>query len=154
MTGPACSARSSSDAPVCASLVRATSAKSNPPKHARVADNHQRSCLWTGAPCPQRLYRRPPHPRGLRPHRRLSSMSPVSPGRRSSASTRAGAMERKELLDGRCIVSPGPQSHSAIRKRTRFRISRGTDPPRRGIQEDRPFLPRFLLHEIIFAHSP
>ena len=30
MTGPACSARSSSDAPVCASLVRAASAKSSP----------------------------------------------------------------------------------------------------------------------------
>ena len=48
-----------------------------------IADNHQRSRLWISARClrTQRPYRRPPHPRGLRPHRRLSSMSPVSPGR-------------------------------------------------------------------------
>ena len=42
--GPApCSFPSSSDAPVCASLVRAASAKSSPPMHARVIDNHPRS---------------------------------------------------------------------------------------------------------------
>ena len=48
MTGLVCSARSSSDAPVCASLERAASAKCSP-LLARVADNHQRSRLWTAA---------------------------------------------------------------------------------------------------------
>ena len=75
MTGPACSFRSSSDAPICASLLRAASAKSSPLMHAWVTDNHP----WTCAGCPstQRPYRRPPHPRGLRPHRRFNSMSPA-----------------------------------------------------------------------------
>ena len=82
-TGPACSARSGSDAPVCASLEQVASAKSSPVLHAWVADDHQRSRLWTAARCPrtQQLDRRPPHVRGLGPYRRLSSMSPVSPGR-------------------------------------------------------------------------
>ena len=65
MTGPACSAPSSSDAPVCASLVRVAFAKSGPLLHARVTDTYQRSRLWTRARYPrtQRLCRRPPHPR-------------------------------------------------------------------------------------------
>ena len=92
MTGPACSFPSSSDAPVCASLVRAASAKSSPLMHAPVTDNHSRSSLWTSARCLRSPgpYWRPPHPRGLRPRHRLSRMSParasfgllrVSPGR-------------------------------------------------------------------------
>ena len=85
MTGPACSARSSSGAPVCASLVRAASTKTSPLMHARVADNHQRSR--------QRLHPRPPHPRGLGPHRRLGSMSPVSPGRHYRMRTKCLASE-------------------------------------------------------------
>ena len=47
------------------------------------------------------------------------------------------AMEKKELLDGRCIVPPQLQSLSAARQRTASRISRDTDPPRRGIQRGR-----------------
>ena len=92
MTGPACSFPSSSEAPVCASLVRAAHAKSSPLTQARtsdramvtfiekrVKDNHLGSRLWTSARCPrtQRSCQRPPHPRGLRSHRRLSSMSPA-----------------------------------------------------------------------------
>ena len=38
----------------------------------------------------------------------------------------------KEVLDGRCTVPPGLQSHSAVP-----RISRDSDPPRRGIQRGR-----------------
>ena len=65
------------------------------------------------------------------------------------------AMEKKEVLDGRCVLPLGPQSRSAVRQRTGFRLSRGTHPPRRGIQRRRqPFQPSFLLQEIIFAHSP
>ena len=41
------------------------------------------------------------------------------------------------MLDGRCTVPPGLQSHSAVRQRTRSRISRDSDPPRRGIQRGR-----------------
>ena len=92
MTRPACRFPSSSDAPDCASLARAASAKSSLPTHARtndratvtfidkrVKDDHPRTRLWTSARCPrtQKPYRWPPHPRGLRPHRRLSSMSPA-----------------------------------------------------------------------------
>ena len=47
------------------------------------------------------------------------------------------AMEKKEVLDGRCIVSIGSQSHSAARQRTGSRLSHGTDPQRRGIQRGR-----------------
>ena len=64
MTGPACSFPSSSDAPVCASLVRDASAKSSPLLHART-DNPLHSDRPDG------------HPRDLPPHRRLSSMSPA-----------------------------------------------------------------------------
>ena len=57
----------------------------------------------------------------------------------------------KEVLDGRCLLSLGPQSHSAAQQRTGSRISRGCD--EESSEEDRPFLPR-LLQEIIFAHNP
>ena len=62
------------------------------------------------------------------------------------------AMEKKKVLDGRCIVSPGLKFHSSVRQRTGSRISRslGEEPS----EDDKPFLPRFLLQEIIFAHSP
>ena len=58
------------------------------------------------------------------------------------------AMEKKEVLDGRCIMSLGPQSPSAVRQRTGSRIFRGTYLPRRGLQRGRQ------TQEIIFAHSP
>ena len=51
------------------------------------------------------------------------------------------AVEKKEVLDGRCVVSPGLKFRPAIRKRTRFRISRGTHPPRRGIQRRQQTVP-------------
>ena len=68
----------------------------------------------------------------------------VSPGAKH-------AMEqKKEVLDGRCIVPPRHQFHSAVRQRTGSRISRDEE----SSEEDRPFLPRFWLQEIILAHSP
>ena len=63
------------------------------------------------------------------------------------------AMEKEDVLDGRCTVSLGPQSHSDSEV--------GLGSPEAVVtrdeessEEDRPFLPRFLLQEIIFAHSP
>ena len=55
------------------------------------------------------------------------------------------ATEKKEVLDGRCIVSIGPQSHSAVRQRTGSRLSRGTDPQRRRIQRGRQTVPTEIL---------
>ena len=79
------------------------------------------------------------------------SLSPQQPFSSSPMYDRAESrgMEKKEDLDGRCIVSLGPQSHSAVRQRTGSRLSRGTDPPR----EDRPFQPRFSLQEIVLAQT-
>ena len=73
----ACSAPSSSDAPVCGSLVRAASAKSSLLLPARVTDNHQRSRLWTGARCPrtQRLYRRASAGSAATPPTHVASLS-------------------------------------------------------------------------------
>ena len=51
------------------------------PMHAQVADTDPGSGFWTGART-QRPCRRPPHPRGLRPHRRFSSTS-TSPAKSS-----------------------------------------------------------------------
>ena len=78
------------------------------------------------------------------------SPAAVSPQARYSVVVRFQApMEKKEVLDGRCIVSPGLQSHSAVRQRTGSRFSRGADPQdEESSEEDRPFLPRFLLQEI------
>ena len=47
------------------------------------------------------------------------------------------AMEKKKMLDGGCSVSPGLKFHSAVRQRIGFRIPRGTDPQRRGMQRRR-----------------
>ena len=46
-------------------------------------------------------------------------------------------MAKKKVLDGRCNVSPELKSHSPVRQRTGSRISRSTDPPRRGTQRRR-----------------
>ena len=51
------------------------------------------------------------------------------------------AMEKKEELDCRRIVPLGLQSHSAVRQCTGSRVSRDTDPPRRGIQRGRQTVP-------------
>ena len=65
------------------------------------------------------------------------------------------AMEEKEMLDGRCILPLEPQCRSAVRRRTGSRLSSSALPQEEdSSEEDRPFLPRFLLQEIIFAHSP
>ena len=42
--------------------------------------------------------------------------------------------KKKEVLDGRCIVSLGLKFRTAARKRTGYRTFGGTDFPRRGIQ--------------------
>ena len=49
------------------------------------------------------------------------------------------AMEKKELLDGRCSVPSGLQSHSLVRQPTEPQFSRGTNPllSRRGIERRR-----------------
>ena len=47
----------------------------------------------------------------------------------------------KEVLDSRYIVPIGLQSHSAVRWCTVSRVSRDTDPPRRGIQRGRQTVP-------------
>ena len=52
------------------------------------------------------------------------------------------------MLDGRCIVPLGLQSHSAVRQCTL--IPRDEE----SSEDDRPFQPRFLLQETILAHSP
>ena len=51
------------------------------------------------------------------------------------------AKEKKEVLDGRCVVSLGLKFRPAVRERTRSRISRGTNPPRRGTQRRRQTVP-------------
>ena len=50
-------------------------------------------------------------------------------------------VEKKNVLDGRCIVSPGLKSNSPVRQGNGSRISRGTDPPRRGTQRRRQTVP-------------
>ena len=52
-------------------------------------------------------------------HSNLTLSYIVSPGARH-------AMEKKKVLDGRCSVSLGRKFHSAVRRRTGSRISRGT----------------------------
>ena len=88
MKGPACSFPPSSDATVCASLVRAASAKSSPLMHARVTDNHPRSATLAAA-TPMGSAATPPTQQHVssegefRPAPRLSK--PISvPGLRSS----------------------------------------------------------------------
>ena len=110
MTGLTCSFPSSSDAPVCASLVWVASAKSSLLVRARAddramttsmekraKDNHPRSRHWPSARCPRKqdfywrlsmllAYQSAASPRGLQPHCleatnvRLSSMFPASVG--------------------------------------------------------------------------
>ena len=71
------------------------------------------------------------------------SLSPQQPSssstepERSELADHSHAMEKKQVLDGRYIMPPGLQSHSPVRQRTGSRFSRGTDPPRRGIQRGR-----------------
>ena len=61
-------------------------------------------------------------------------------------------MEKKEVLDGRCIVLPRltPQYDSE-----QDLVSPEALIPRdeESSEEDRPFQPRFLLQEIVFAYS-
>ena len=59
------------------------------------------------------------------------------------------ALEKKEVLDGMCTVPLGPQSHSAVRQCTGSRVPETLIPrDEESGEEDRPFLPRFLLQEI------
>ena len=51
------------------------------------------------------------------------------------------ATEKKEVLDGRRVVSPGLKFRPAVRERTRSRISPGTHLTRRGIQRGRKTVP-------------
>ena len=109
MTG---SARSSSDAPVCASLERAASAKSSPLLLAWVADNRQCSGLRAAAPSPsQRLDRRPPRLREQELHRRVSSMLSVSPAttgyvwRAKPVSTRAPRASARRSGSGQTLYT-------------------------------------------------
>ena len=48
---------------------------------------------------------------------------------------------KRKRRDGRCMVSSGLKFRPAVRKRTKSRISRGTHPPRRGIQRRRQTVP-------------
>ena len=62
------------------------------------------------------------------------------------------AMERKEVFDGRRIMLLGPESRSAVRLdlgSLEALIPRDVE----CSEQDKP-KPRFLLQEIIFAHSP
>ena len=63
--------------------------------------------------------------------------------------------KEKKCWTGRRIVPLGLQSHSAVRQCTGSRVCRDTDHrDEESSEEDRPFLPRFLLQEIISAHRP
>ena len=62
--------------------------------------------------------------------------------------------KEKKVLDGSCIVSlasftPQYDSEQDLGSPEAL-IHRGEEPS----EDDKPFLPRFLLQEIIFAHSP
>ena len=61
-------------------------------------------------------------------------------------------MEKTEVLDGRCMVSPGLKfrSYDGLSDLPRHSSPRDEE----SSEDDRPFQPRFLLQEIIFAHSP